>query len=190
MLRRETSNWINWWISRERVRAHEIYPFPPDLLSRLPLIPDWGRLRHAQKTGVSPRREKCASFTSAPHTKTKLPLFSTSTFIYTYFKSSDWRIAAAQAWRCCWLTRDWWCSRKSRTGFSTLLTKGEALLGACKMINPVTHLPVKHLTHVRCYVIKTLKLPRHSKTHLKTQLLTIWKSFPAVLGPFYLVISK
>lgn len=174
---------------REGTRSRNIpiscgSPFPLATPTRL------RSLEACAKTGVSPRREKCASFTPAPHTKTKLPLFSTSTFIYTYFKSSDWRIAAAQAWRCCRLTRDWCCSRKSRTGFSTLLTKGEALLGACKMINPVTHLPVKHLTHVRCYVIKTLKLPRHSKTHLKTQLLTIWKSFPAVLGPFYLVISK
>ena len=107
-------------------------PPPPYLF--LPLLATRLRsLEERAKTGVSPRREKCASFTPAPHTKTKLPLFSTSTFIYTYFKSSDWRIAAAQAWRCCWLTRDWCCSRKSRTGFSTLLTKGEALLGACKM---------------------------------------------------------
>ena len=176
---------------REATRSRNIpissgSPFPLATPTRL------RSLEACAKTGVSPRREKCLSFTPAPHTKTKLPLFSTSTFIYTYFKSSDWRIAAAQAWRCCWLTRDWWCSRKSRTGFSTLLTKGEALLGACKMINPVTHLPVKHLQLHMLDVMsfKTLKLPRHSKTHIKTQLLTIWKSFPAVLGHFYLVISK
>ena len=58
-------------------------------------------LEACAKTGVSLRRYKCASFTPALHTKTQLPLFSTSIFIYTYFKSSDWRIAAAQAWRCC-----------------------------------------------------------------------------------------
>lgn len=157
MLRRETSNWIKWWISRERVRAHEIYPFPPDLLSRLPLLPDWGRLRHAQKLAFHRERKNARLSHLLLILKPNYRYFLLPHLIYTYFKSSDWRIAAAQAWRCCWLTRDWWCSRKSRTGFSTLLTKGEALLGACKMINPVTHLPVKHLTHVRCYVIQNIK---------------------------------
>lgn len=42
------------------------------------------------------------------------------------------KIVAAQAWRCCCLIRGWVCSKNSRTGFSTLLTNGDDLLGACR----------------------------------------------------------
>lgn len=59
----------------------------------------------------------------------------TLTIKRTHLTSNVCRIAAAQAWRCCCLTRDWLSSMKSRTGFSTLLTNGDALLGACNIIN-------------------------------------------------------